>query len=248
MNKIYDEKTLLITGGSRGIGAAISEIFAKNGCNIAINYLEDNKQASLIYNKLKKEYNIKVKLYKGDVSKENFVKKMVADVIRDFGQIDFLVNNAGISIDTIIEEKTVDNFKRILDVNLIGTFLMSKYVGQEMVKQKEGAIINISSTNGIDSYYPFSMDYDASKAGVINLTHNFANLYAPYINVNSIAPGWVMTDALKNMDEELIENECTKILLGRFAKPYEIAELVYHVANNKYINDSIIKIDGGRKC
>ena len=134
----------------------------------------------------------------------------------------------------------------MLDVNLIGPFLTSKYALEIM---NNGSIINISSTNGIDTYYSYSLDYDASKAGLINLTHNFANMYAPNIRVNCIAPGWINTEMNKELDEEYIKEECEHILLERFAEPKEIANVVFFLASDEssYITDSIIRVDGGLK-
>lgn len=246
MNSFYNKKTAFITGGSRGIGAATSRIFAQNNCNVIINYVNNDQKAEELKQELVSKYNIEVLLLKGDISNEGQVKDMVKQAKEKFSSIDYLINNAGIAIDTTLEDKTVANFRRILDVNLIGTFLMCKYVGQEMLSQGFGSIVNISSTNGIDSYYPYSMDYDASKAGVINLTHNFAIAYAPNIHVNCLAPGWVKTDAIKNLDDEQIKEESKHILLGRFAESSEIAETIYFVANATYLNDSILKVDGGR--
>ena len=159
-----------------------------------------------------------------------------------YGKIDVLVNNAGIAIDTTFEDKTVENFRKTINVNLIGTFIVSKHVRSIMDK---GVIINIASTNGIDTTYPESLDYDASKAGVISLTHNLAMQYAPDIRVNAICPGWVNTDMNKELDPELIEEETKKIKLGRFAEPEDIAEAVYNISISKYINDAIIRVDGG---
>lgn len=246
MNKFYDKKTVIVTGGSRGIGAEISKKFAENNCNIIINYLSDDISANKLKEEIISKYQVDVLLLKHDISDEDSVKSIINEIKEKYGSIDYLINNAGIAIDSTIEDKTVKNFKRILDVNLIGTFLMCKYVGELMNEQRYGSIVNISSTNAIDSFYPYSMDYDASKSGVISLTHNFANLYAPNIRVNCVCPGWVNTDAIKEMDEEQIDSECKHILLGRFAEPNEIAEAVYFAANSKYLNDSILKIDGGR--
>lgn len=240
-------KTVLVTGSSRGLGASIIEYFAQHGYNVIINYLNSSEEAYKLQEKVKTLYNVKTLVIKADISNEDDVKNMLKISLDTFEKIDCLVNNAGIAIDSTLEDKTVSNFKKILDVNLIGTFLMCKYFGQEMLKQKTGNIINISSNTGIDAFYPYGMDYDASKSGVISLTHNFALQYAPYIRVNSIAPGWINTNMNKEMDKEYIEEECKKILLNRFAEPKEIAEAVYFVANSTYLNDSIIKIDGG-KC
>ena len=247
MKESYDNKVVIVTGSSRGIGATTVKEFAKNNYNVVINYLNSETEALALKEKVEKQYNIKALVVKADVSLEEHVKELVNAAMEEFGHIDVLVNNAGIAIDTTLEDKTVDNFKKIIDVNLIGTFLMCKYVGKVMQKQGYGSIVNISSTNGIDSFYPYSMDYDASKVGVISLTHNFAKLYAPQIRVNSVAPGWVNTEMNKELDKDYINSECKHILLGRFAEPYEIAEFVFYIATKAiYVNDAVIKIDGGR--
>ena len=247
MNSSYDNKVVLVTGSSRGIGASTIEVFAKNKFNVVINYVNSESKALSLKEEVEAKYGVKALVVKADVSKEEEVKRLVDVTLSEFGHIDVLVNNAGIAIDTTLEDKTVDNFRKILDVNLIGTFLMCKYVGEVMMKQGYGSIVNISSTNGIDSYYAYSMDYDASKAGVISLTHNFANLYAPNIRVNSIAPGWVNTEMNKELGEDYINDECKHILLGRFAETYEIAEFIYYIGvEANYVNDAIIKVDGGR--
>ena len=171
-------------------------------------------------------------------------------IIKEFGVLDCLVNNAGIAIDTDFNLKTKEDFIKTLDTNLVSLFLVSRTFGNLMLENKKGKIINIASTNGIDSYYEYSLDYDTSKAGVINLTHNLANHYSPYINVNCVCPGWIDTPMNKDLDESFKQKEIDKILLRRFASPKEIASLVYFLSTDEasYINDSIIKIDGGRKC
>ena len=133
-------------------------------------------------------------------------------------------------------------------MNLIGTYLCSKYVGKVMLNAKKGKIINISSTNAMDTYYPESCDYVASKAGVISLTHNLAREFAPFVTVNCIAPGWVKTAMNKDLSIDQITEEKKKILLGRFAEPEEIAKVVLFLSSNKasYINDSVIRVDGGK--
>ena len=136
------------------------------------------------------------------------------------------MKNIPVDKTNIIEDKTSKEFMRVLEVNLLGTFLVSKYVGKRMLENKYGKIVNISSTNGIDTGYPESIDYDASKAGVISLTHNLAKLYAPYVNVNCVCPGWMNTEMGLSLGNDLIKKEESKILLNRFGNPEEIANVV----------------------
>lgn len=239
-------KVAIITGSSKGLGAATAKYFAKNNYNVVINYVSSEDKAKELEQEIKDNYKVETLLIKADISKEEDVLKLLNETKNKWGRIDVLVNNAGIAIDTTLEDKTVDNFRRILDVNLIGTFLCCKHVGTYMKEQGFGSIVNISSTNGIDSFYPYSMDYDASKAGVISLTHNFAIEYAPIVKVNTVAPGWINTEMNKELDEDYIKEECKHIMLNRFAEPEEIAETVYFTATSSYLNDSIIKVDGGR--
>ncbi len=240
-------KNVLITGSSRGIGAATAREFAKHGFNIIINYVSNQLAANDLKAEIETNYHVKTLVIKCDVSSEEEVKDMLKTIKKELGEIDVLVNNAGIAIDSTLEDKKVEDFKRILEVNLIGTYNTCKLIGSRMFKNKRGSILNVSSTNGIDSYYPYSMDYDASKAGVISLTHNFALSYAPHVRVNSIAPGWVNTEMNKELDADYIKEECKHILLNRFCEPEEIASEIYHVAvESTYLNDSIIKVDGGR--
>lgn len=158
-----------------------------------------------------------------------------------------MINNAAIVEDMEIEDRTTELFNETITNNITSTYLMCKYIGKEMFNNKKGKIINISSTNGINTFFPTSIDYDASKAAVISLTHNFALEYAPYVLVNSIAPGWVNTEMNKQLPKELIDEESEKIYLKRFAEPSEIANLVSFLASDEctYINGEIIKIDGG---
>ena len=232
-----EKMVALVTGGSRGIGKSIVLGFAKAKVDVVINYCHNDEEALELEDYIKNNYDVDVMLVKGDVSNEEGVCK-----------IDILVNNAGICRDNLLLDKSVRDFRRILDVNLIGTYLCSKYVGKIMLENKKVKIINISSTNALDSYYPESCDYDASKAGVISLTHNLALEFAPYIYVNCVCPGWVKTDMNKDLSIEQIQNERDKILLGRFANPDEISSVVLFLASSKasYVNDSIIKVDGGK--
>lgn len=242
-------KTVLITGASRGIGRETAILFAKNNYNVVINYLNNKSLANSLKESLEARYNIKALTIKADISKEEEVQAMVADAIEEFKKIDVLVNNASIAKDNILELKTKEEFVSVININLVGTFLVTKEVSKYMKEERDGAIINVSSTNAIDSYYPYSMDYDASKAGVISLTMNFAVELSPYIRVNAVAPGWVNTDMNKEIDINYKKDLEEKILLNRFAEPTEVAKVIYFLASDdaSYINGEVIKIDGGRR-
>ena len=244
MNKLV----ALVTGSNRGIGKSCILEFAKAGVNVVINYCHRKDEAMALKKEVEDNYGVEALVVKCDVSKEEEVEAMANQIIDYFGGIDILVNNAGVCRDNLLLDKSVKDFKRIIDVNLIGTYLCSKYVGRVMLEKRKGKIINISSTNAIDTYYPESCDYDASKAGVISLTHNLAKEFAPYINVNCICPGWVKTDMNKDLSVDQINKEKKKILLGRFAEVEEISRIVLFIASNKasYINDTIIRVDGGK--
>lgn len=243
-----EKKVVLVTGSAKGIGASCIKKFASEGYNVVINYNTSEDEALKLKSEVETKYCIKCLAIKCDISKEKEIEMMVNRIVNEFGKIDVLVNNAAIAIDTLYEDKTKENFMRTLEVNLVGTFLISKYVCNLMYQNKNGKVINIASTNGIDKYYPMCLDYDASKAGLISLTHNLALEYAPYLNVNVVAPGWVATESeIKDLDKDYIKMEEDKIFLKRFAHPKEIASLVYFLASDEagYINNEVIRIDGG---
>lgn len=239
-------KVVLITGGSSGIGKETVYKFAKNGYDVIFTYNKSKETSKTIEKDIKSSYNVNIYSIKCDISMENDVKSLANFVKDKTNKIDVLVNNAGIAIDNLFEEKTVEEFKKVIDTNLIGTFSVIKYLGNLI--NDGGSLINISSTNAIDSYYIESIDYDASKIGIISLTHNLAKYYAPRVRVNCICPGWVDTLMNKDLSKEQKEYENKKILLNRFAKPSEIANVIYFIASDEgsYINDAIIKVDGGR--
>ena len=217
---------VLVTGGARGLGLAISLYYLKMGHSVVVNY---NNSSDLAL-KLKSEYGDRVSIVKADVSNEDDVKRMF-DAL---GKLDVVVNNAGIAKDSDPMEKSAEEFLEVIKVNLLGTFLVSKYAVNHVDK---GCIVNISSTNALDTYYPESMDYDASKAGVISLTHNFS-LYLKDrdIRVNVVCPDWIETDMNLGMDEEY------KKSLGVFLNPEEVAKVVYDVSIDESVNDAVIRV------
>lgn len=244
-----DRKVVLVTGSGKGIGAAIVRKMASIGYNVVINYLTSEKEAYALKEEIEKEYAVQVLCIKADISVEAEVKEMVLQIQKKFNKIDVLVNNAAIAPGNYFYEKTAEEFQKVLHTNLVGSFLTCKYVGEVMLKQKSGVVINISSTNGIDTEEVYSMDYDASKAGVISLTKNFAKALAPFVRVNAIAPGWTKTDSVMEMNPSYLKEEEQKILLERFANPSEIANVVAFLASNdaSYINGTVIRVDGGVK-
>ena len=245
----FTNKVALITGASRGIGASIAYELAHHNCNVCINYNNSYQEALKLKENIEKDFEVKVLLIKADITKEDEIINMINTVIKEFNKIDILVNNAGIAIDSDIEDKNIDSFHQILDTNLIGPFLISREVSKYMLKEQSGNIINIASTNGIDTYYEYSLDYDASKAGLISLTHNLSEMYAPHIRINAVAPGWVNTDMNKELDEDFIKEEEKSIYLNRFAHPNEIAKVATFLASDEasYINNEVIRVDGGTR-
>jgi len=239
-------KVAIITGASRGIGKATALLFAQEGAKVVVNYLKSKREAEEVVHQIKKLGSDSIAVV-CDVSKEEQVKLMVEKTIDKFGKIDILVNNAGVVFDVPFKDRTVEHWRRTLDVNLVGTFLCSKYASNHMLKQKSGKIVNISSTNGIDSFNPDSMDYDSSKAGVIMLTRNLAQQLAPFIQVNCVAPGWVDTDINKDLPKDFVKKETERIYLKRFAKPEEIAKTVLFLSSDdaSFITGSTLKVDGG---
>lgn len=243
-------KVVLVTGGAQGIGKAIVLELAKNHYDVVINYLTSNKAAALLEEEIKKNYDVRVMTVQADVSKEEEVDAMISLIEKKWGGVDILINNAAVDLSNLFHLKTADEFRKTLDVNVVGAFNCSKRVYRHMLDQEYGRIINISSTNGINTYYPMCIDYDASKAALISLTHNLAFEYGPYINVNAIAPGFIGTDnELDGYDEEFLTEEQEKIMVNRYGKPEEVAYLVKFLISDEanFINNTIIRIDGGQK-
>ncbi len=244
----FKGKVVLITGSSRGIGRSIAVKFAKEGASVIINYKSNENEAKII-TEIISSYANDCMCIQADVSKEKDVKRMIDTIIEKYGHIDILVNNAGIAIDNDFQNRQVKDWKETLNTNLIGVFLTSKYAGKYMLENQYGKIINISSTNGIDTIYPYSIDYDASKAGLINMTKNLAIEFAPFINVNAVAPGWVDTGMNDDLSKSYLKSEMEKTLLKRFAEPEEIANVVLFLASDmaRYIDGETIRVDGGLK-
>ena len=241
-----DNKVVLVTGASSGIGSATAKLFAKNHYNIVLQYHQNEEKAQKLAEEITSTYQVKVLKIKVDITKEEDILRMKEEIKNTSLKLTGIINNAAIAIDTLPEDKTVADFKKVVSTNLIGPFMIYKYLASLMDK---GFIINIGSTNGIDSYYPYSMDSDASKAGLHILTKDMAVDLGPNIRVNAVAPGWVETPMNESLTKEYKQEEIKKIIMNRFATPEEIAEVIYFLASDKasYINGAVIVVDGGRK-
>lgn len=244
-------KVVFITGGASGLGKHLSLSFANEGYNLVVAYNNSKDDAEKLKNIINDKYKVDVLILKCDLANEKMICECVDKAIKYFKKIDILVNNAAVEYNLEFSDKTKEMFMHTLEINLVGTFLISRKIAEEMYNNKSGKIINISSNNAFDKFDPTTLEYDASKAALISMTHNFAKQYAPYINVNAIAPGWIMTDKILKLDESLdnkfISSESKNILLNRFATMDDIANLVLFLASDKssYINNEVIKIDGG---
>lgn len=242
-------KVALVTGGAKGIGAAIVKELAATNHDVVINYLTSEKEAFALVEELSLKYGVRVLAIKCDISKEDQVDMMVKEIEYKLGGVDILINNAAIDLSNMWHEKKSEDFKKTLDVNVVGAYNVARRVYKHMLDNKWGRIVNISSTNGINTYYPMCIEYDASKAALISLTHDLAMQFAPYVNVNAIAPGFIGTESeLKDYDEEFLKSEQEKILVKRYGKPEEVAKLVGFLVSEdaSYINNSVIRVDGGQ--
>ena len=241
-------KVAFVTGASRGIGRAIALRLASEGAKVALNFSSNVSKAEEVKAAIESSGGTAM-LVQGDVSSLAVVTELIKKVVDEWGRLDILINNAGIDEPDLFANKDAKTFRKILDVNVIGAFNCAKRVYRHMAENKFGKIINISSTNGINTYYPMCLDYDASKAALNSLTHDLAMQYGPYINVNSIAPGFIGTEKeLDGYDEEFLKEETEKIFLKRYGRPEEVAHLVRFLISDEaaYINNSIIRIDGGQ--
>lgn len=243
-------KVVLITGGAQGIGKAIALELGKQGYDIVINYLTSKNEAHALKDMIRDNYGVRCMAIQCDVSKEDEVDQMISSIELELGGVDILINNAAIDLSNLFHLKNAEEFRKTLDVNVVGAFNCSKRVYRHMLDQEYGRIINISSTNGINTYYPMCIDYDASKAALISMTHNLAFEFAPYVNVNCIAPGFIGTEnELDGYDEEFLKEEVEKIMVNRYGDPQEVAYLVKFLISDEanFINNTVIRIDGGQK-
>ena len=243
---MLENKVALVTGAGRGIGRAIAIALAKEGAEVIVNY-NGSEEREIEVKQTIEEYGGKASVYKCNVSDFEACETMIKDVVKEYGHLDILVNNAGITRDGLIMKMKEEDFDAVLNVNLKGTFNTIRHSARQMLKQRSGKIINISSVSGILGNAG-QANYAASKAGVIGLTKTMAReLGSRGITVNAIAPGFVDTEMTEVLSEELKESACKQIILGRFGKPEDIANAAVFLASDKadYITGQVISVDGG---
>ena len=244
--KNLENKTAIITGGSKGIGKGIVEKFAQEGCNIAFTYLSSESSAIEV-EKNAKSYGVKVIKYKSDASNFDQSSELIENVIKDFGSYDILINNAGITRDNLLLRMDEDSWKKVIDINLNSCFNLTKCAIREFIKKKDGVIINISSIVGVKGNAGQS-NYSASKAGINGFTKSVAlELGSRNIRCNAIAPGFIETDMTSQGDGKLLESWIESIPLKRAGNVSDVANLCSYLASDKasYITGQIIKVDGG---
>jgi 3-oxoacyl-[acyl-carrier protein] reductase len=241
-----ENKVALVTGASRGLGRAIAVKLASYGASVALNYLSNDEKANEVLKEIK-ELKSRAMLCKGDVSDGGTVRAMTRQIVKDWGKIDILVNNAGITRDALILRMPDESWDAVMNTNLRGAYLCSKYALRSMMEQSWGRIINISSLGGIVGNAG-QANYSAAKGGMIALTKSVAReTGSRNITVNAITPGFIVTEMTDALPQETKDAILARIPLGRFGMPDDVAELAAFLASEQagYITAQVIGIDGG---
>ena len=243
---ILKNKTVIISGATRGIGKAIAFELAGEGANISFNYLKSDNEAMALEKEIK-DFGVNAKSYQVDIKDYNAVKSWVDETKELFGGIDIVINNAGIIKDKALALMEPYDWQEVINTNLDGTFNLTRAAIVTLIKQKSGVIINIASVSGIVGI-PRQTNYSASKAGIIGFTKSLAKEIAPYnIRVNAVAPGFIETDMLNDLKEEYKQQILKQIPLMRLGRPAEIAKAVKFLVSDDagYITGHTVVIDGG---
>tara|TARA_B110000027_G_C16044178_1_gene266844 strand:- start:228 stop:974 length:747 start_codon:yes stop_codon:yes gene_type:complete len=244
--KLLEDKTAIITGGSRGIGKGIAMIFAQHGANVAFTYSSSVESAKSLVKELR-NYGVKVKSYQSNAANYKESQDLVENVLKDFGSIDVLVNNAGITKDNLLMRMGEEDFDKVIEVNLKSVFNMTKAVQRTMLKQRKGSIINMSSVVGVKGNAGQS-NYAASKAGIIGFSKSIAiELGSRNIRSNVIAPGFIETEMTAKLEEKTVDIWRNAIPLKRGGSPEDIANACVFLASDlsAYITGQTLNVDGG---
>lgn len=244
--KLLEGKVAIITGASRGIGKGIAEIFAKNGANVAFTYSSSAESALALENELT-ALGVKAKGYKSNAADFNEAQKLVDDVLVEFGTIDILINNAGVTKDNLLMRMSEEDFDAVIDINLKSVFNMTKAVQKTMLKNRAGSIINMSSVVGVKGNAG-QANYAASKAGMIGFTKSIAlELGSRNIRCNAIAPGFIETEMTAKLNEDVVQGWRDSIPLKRGGTPEDIANACVFLASDMsaYVTGQVLNVDGG---
>ena len=243
---MLEKKTALVTGAGKGIGRAIALALAKMGVLVIVNYRGSKEQAEETVQKIR-EMGQEAEAYPCDVSDFQAVETMMKTIVSKYGRLDILVNNAGITKDGLILKMSEEDFDKVVDTNLKGTFHTIRHASRQMIRQRRGRIINISSVSGVMGN-PGQANYAAAKAGIIGLTKTMAKeLGSRGITVNAIAPGFIETDMTAVLSESVQQNIQAQIPLGHFGKPEDVAAAAAFLASEEagYITGQVLCVDGG---
>ena len=244
--KLLEGKTAIITGASRGIGRGIAEVFAKHGANVAFTYSASAESAMMLENELN-QLGVKAKGYQSNAANFNEAQKLVDEVIVEFGTIDILINNAGITKDNLLMRMSEADFDKVIDVNLKSVFNMTKATMKTMLKNRAGSIINMSSVVGVKGNAG-QTNYAASKAGVIGFTKSVAlELGSRNIRCNAIAPGFIETEMTGKLNEDVVQGWRDSIPLKRGGTPEDVANACLFFASDMstYVSGQVLNVDGG---
>lgn len=245
--KLLQNKVALITGASRGIGKGIAEKFAEQGCNVAFTFLSSVEKAKAFETELATKYGVKVKGYQSDAADFKAADQLVTDVVTEFGTIDVLVNNAGITRDTLLMRMSEQQWDEVINANLKSVFNLTKAVQKPMLKARSGSIINMSSVVGVKGNAG-QANYSASKAGIIGFTKSVAlELGSRNIRSNAIAPGFIETEMTGALDEKVVQSWRDSIPLKRGGSAEDVANLTLFLASDMsaYITGQCINVCGG---
>lgn len=244
--KLLEGKTAIITGGSRGIGKGIAEVFAAHGANVAFTYSSSSEAALALEAELSKQ-GVKAKAYQSNAADFEQCEALVKDVLTDFESVDILINNAGITKDNLLMRMSEEDFDRVIEVNLKSVFNMTKAIQRTFLKQRKGSIINMSSVVGVKGNAGQS-NYAASKAGIIGFSKSVAlELGSRSIRCNVIAPGFIETEMTAKLDPDTVQGWRNAIPLKRGGQPEDIANACVFLASDmsEYITGQVMNVDGG---
>ena len=232
-----DKKVAVVTGSAKGIGKELIIGLAEKGYDVVITYLSSESEAHNLKEYIEKNYGVNALVIRCDITKENDIENMKKTILKKYNQIDILINNAAYACDNYIDDKTKEEFMKVLEVNIVGTFLVTKYLYKYM---GNGVIVNISSTDSVDTYNEISMDYCASKAGINSLTKTFALAFSN-IKIIGVMPNWTNTESIKEMNQEYLKKELKRIGQEKLEEPKDVSKNIIDLIFDKDIKSGDIR-------